>query len=105
MAWKQIGGNKSGYTTFTTPGDSVAGTFCGTRMGQYGNLVVMKTGQGEITFPLYSALSSRLEDVPEGAAIKVIYNGEQVAKKSGRTFKAFTVYQDVDVDDTDPIPL
>lgn len=62
------------------------------RPGKFGDLCeAIDLSTGEIVrFPVHTALVGLLE---EGKAYRLEYRGEEKSAKSGRTFKAFDVYE------------
>jgi len=88
--WTQVGSGE--FHKWTEPGDALEGIWRGTHDGQYGPLGTLDTGKtGRVTFPLHTALFSRMEGIKEGAEIRIIYKGKATSK-GGREFKSFDVF-------------
>lgn len=88
--WRQVGEGE--FHKWTEPGDELEGRYEGQRDGKYGPLGTLARLDGtRISFPLHTALLSRIEDIEIGAEILIRYTGLQTSK-TGREFKAFDVF-------------
>lgn len=99
--WTQVGQGE--FHKWTEPGDALEGIWRGSHDGQYGPLGSLDTAQGRVTFPLHTALFSRMEGIKEGAEIRIIYNGKATSK-GGREFKSFGVFEARYEDIAEPAP-
>jgi hypothetical protein len=92
--WTQVGGFDGSFFKFVNPGDTLTGVWRGSRKGQFDSpLGTVDTPEGSVTFPMNTTLVTDLASIALGTTIRVTYTGKAIAKKSGREFKAFKVYQ------------
>lgn len=104
--WRLVGQGQ--FHKWAVPGEALEGIWQGQRDGQYGPLGMLDTSDGRLSFPLHTALLDRLQQVREGAEIRIVYTGKQIAAKSGREFKNFDVFvsgDDVEPEGGDDIPF
>jgi len=60
------------------------------------NLYTFKTETGELVSVWGSAvIDTRLKNVQEGDKIKIVYLGETRSQKTGRTYKDYEIYKEV----------
>ena len=88
--WVQVGGGN--FHKWTEPGQSLEGLWRGHKDGKFGPVGMLDTREGRVTFPLHTALLSKMEEIASGAEVRIVYTGKQVAKGSGNEFKAFDVF-------------
>lgn len=88
--WRQIG--QAEFVKWTEPGQAIEGFWRGQSDGKFGPLGTIETATGRLSFPLHTALVHRVEDMPDGAEIRIVYTGKQSTKDGQRTFKAFDVF-------------
>jgi hypothetical protein len=96
LATKSIGGAFDGPPTWKPePGDSVQGLVTRKEMvsTQYGEkpLLEVDDTDGAVAIFCGTAILKRVfSDVNIGDRLDLVYEGERVAEKSGRTFKSYT---------------
>jgi hypothetical protein len=89
MAWEKV--ESTGFITFEAEGDSVEGKLGGSREGSYGTYYIISTNEGEKAVPNLAILNSRLQSIPVGKRVKIVYIGE-LKTGTGRVAKNFDVY-------------
>jgi hypothetical protein len=89
--WVQVGGGD--FLKWAEKGQTVEGTWRGSKDGQYGPLGMVDTADGRVNFPLHTALLQRTSLLEEGMIIKIVYNGKKMSKNQ-REFKDFDLYID-----------
>jgi hypothetical protein len=87
--WVQVGQGQ--FVKWTEKGQELEGAWRGQKDGQYGPLGLLDTAEGRVSFPLHTALLSRIHGIRDGAEIRIIYTGKQMTR-AGREFKAFEVF-------------
>ncbi len=89
--WRKVAGLSEIYK-WRDEGQSLEGTWRGSKEGKFGLLGTIETAEGvKVSFPLLRALEYRLKEVREGTLIRMIYKGLEVSQ-AGREFKAFEVF-------------
>ena len=90
--WKEIDTPPSPFWVPQEKGEEIEGSFQGFRDGEYGKNGVIKTDRDTYRYlPSNVLLNSKLEQIPEGTWIKVVYQGF-TKLPSGRRAKDFRVY-------------
>lgn len=96
MSW----GVPVGSGTFVKLGDpskegfqkEAQGVYVGRRDGEYNNMLYdFLTPDGAITIPGSAAMDNTITDGMKGKLLRLVYEGEGVAKKGGKPFKKITV--------------
>jgi len=80
-------------------GDSVEGVVVrtdGTITTVNGDMdfITLKTEEGEKAVAVSAGLRNLIEQIELGYYIKIVYKGEETNKKSGRKFKAYSLFVD-----------
>ena len=107
--WRELGQGQ--FFKWETAGQEVEGTWQGTKPGKFGDLGIVETSEGRMTFPLHTTLARDMQLVKDGADVKIVYLGKKKTKDGARDFKAFKVFitseADVDVEqpDADDVPF
>ncbi len=103
--WRKVTGLSEIYK-WRDEGQSLEGTWRGSKEGKFGLLGTIETAEGvKVSFPLLTALADRLKEVREGTLIRMIYKGLEVSQ-AGREFKAFEVFiAEDDVPEAEPEDL
>jgi len=58
------------------------------------DFITLKTEKGDQAVAISAGLRNLLEQVELGNYIKIVYKGEETNKKSGRKFKAYSLFVD-----------
>ena len=90
--YRQLGGGE--FYKFTEVGQTLEGTWQGTRAGKFGENGTVDTPTGIHIFSLNAALKD-LIGVPKGTGVKIVYMGKETAK-NGNEFKAYKVFVEED---------
>ncbi len=107
MAFKQITNNSKFVEYFPKKssdrkvGDNVVGIYKGTQNiqrpdGREDVLFVLEGKDGLIGVNTSPVLATKMSQVPEGATIKVVYEGKEKSAKTGREYNNFSVWIDED---------
>lgn len=86
--WVQVG--QADFMKWTDKGQAVEGHWIGTTPGKFGDLGIVETAEGRVSFPIHTALVDKLKRIREGAEIRIEYLGKELSK-GGREFKNFFV--------------
>ena len=82
---------ESGITKWSMPGQTVEGTLTAKRRGKYGWLYDI----GGMTYAGASVLDGKMEAIPEGSKVKIVYLGTRASQTPGRKpYHVFDVYVD-----------
>lgn len=95
MAWKKVTESDNDFWQHTETPD-IEGRLLEKQQDVGPNnsmLYVLQTGQGPVSIWGTSVLDRLLAKVAIGSDIKIIFLGERTSPKSGRTFKAFEVWE------------
>jgi hypothetical protein len=105
--WRDIG--QGSFVKWETPGQEIEGTWHGTKPGKFGDLGIIETMEGRVSFPLHTTLAQDLQLVKEGGEVRVRYLGKRKTKDGAREYKHFQVSIAGDGlaidDDEKPVPF
>lgn len=77
---------------WTAPGATLVGVWMGSTTGDKGPRGVLVTDTGEtIRFNLPVSLRQQVGELNPGTRCKIVYAGDRVSQRTGRSYKAFTV--------------
>ena len=84
--------NHSAGFAWTSPGATLVGVWMGSTTGEQGPRGVLETDGGEvIRFNLPLTLRQQVGELDPGTPCKIVYTGDRVSQRTGRSYKAFTV--------------
>ncbi len=84
--------NPSPGFAWTAPGTTLVGVWMGSTTGEKGPRGVLESDTGEvIRFSLPVSLREQVGELDPGIRCKIIYAGDRVSRRTGRSYKAFTV--------------
>ena len=98
MNWKRVDSQQSGnegggnFTKWRSEGQEIVGTWRGKKHGKYGYFGIAEVEGEDICFSMPTVLTKHLEEIPEGAVIRIVYLGKKEGK-SGRSYHDFELYQ------------
>lgn len=88
--WTQVGQGQ--LSKWTEPGQALEGVYQGTSPGKFGDLGTVQQDDGQrISFPIHTALATRLGQVKVGAEVRIEYVGKRQSK-GGQEYKDFNVF-------------
>jgi hypothetical protein len=84
--------NPSAGFAWTAPGATLVGVWMGSTTGENGPRGVLETDTGEVVrFTLPVSLRQQVGELDSGTRCKITYTGDRVSRRTGRSYKAFTV--------------
>jgi hypothetical protein len=84
--------NPSAGFTWTVPGATLVGVWLGSTTGEKGPRGVLQADTGEvIRFTLPVSLRQQVGELDPGTRCKIVYTGDRLSRRMGRSYKAFTV--------------
>ena len=88
--WMQVG--QGALSKWTEPGQTLEGQYQGASPGKFGDLgTIEKEGGERVSFPVHTALGTKLSQIKTGAEIRIIYKGMRTSK-GGTEYKDFEVF-------------
>lgn len=90
--WQRVSKPSTVYLKWDRPGYILEGVWLGTIPGKYGPEGQVDSDGNLVVFKLHTVLLRALESVEMGTKVRILYDGLRVSQKSGREFKAFSVY-------------
>ena len=87
--WREIGQGQ--FQKWTEKGQALEGRYRGVKPGRFGDLGIVETDQGTMTFPIHTALATKLGAVKLGAEVRIEYLGKVTNKDGSREYKDFFV--------------
>lgn len=88
--WKQVGQGE--FVKWEEPGQVLEGEWQGQHDGKFGPLgTLVQPDASRVSFPLHTALLSKMDRIKEGAEVRIVYTGKHTSK-GGREFKGFDVF-------------
>jgi hypothetical protein len=88
--WVERGGGD--FFKWDVEGKALEGLWRGTKPGKFGDLGILETGAGNVSFPLHTALALMVEGLKDGTEVRIEYHGKQKNENTGREFKAFKLF-------------
>jgi len=77
---------------WTAPGTNLVGVWMGSTTGEKGPRGVLETATGDvIRFNLPVSLRQQVGELDPGTRCKIVYTGDRVSQRTGRSYKTFTV--------------
>jgi hypothetical protein len=84
--------NPSAGLAWTVPGATLIGVWMGSTTGENGPRGVLESDTGDvIRFNLLLSLRQQVGELDRGVRCKIVYPGDRVSQRTGRSYKAFTV--------------